>query len=213
MKVLKNWGMTAALVLSLAVLTGCEGPIRITGGITYTNPVWGPSYHPGTRYYYIPDIEVYYDMYDQQYIYLQNGQWIFTPILPSIYAYYDLYTGFVITLNTSVYQPWLHHQYYVSHYPRYYYRNIYQNQYTNIRGFNENLRQPVYWQQGEKDRMKELRNNPLPARQPDLKRPPQNTNYYGKPLGEPVKVRPQMKKKDDKNENKLPVVRPSRKKS
>ncbi len=207
MKALKKWALAAALVFSIAVLPGCEGPIRISGSITYHNPGWGPTYYPGSRYYYIPDIEVYYDMYDQQYIYLQNGQWMFSHILPSFYAYYDLYSGFIITLNIGVYQPWLHHHYYVAHYPRYYYRNVYQNQYTSIRGFNENQRQPIYWQQGEQDRLRDLRNNPPPVKPPEVRRDPQNTNYYGKPVGDPVKVKPQMKKKEPvkKQEVKRPV--------
>ena len=195
MKVLKNMGITIALALSAAVFSGCDTPLYITGGITYSNPAWAPPYHPGARYYYMPDIETYYDMADHQYIYLQNGQWMYSQVLPSVYAQYDLYSGFVITLNIGVYQPWMHHQYYVSHYPRYYYQNIYQADYRNMRGYNENDRKPFYWLQGDQDRMRDLRNNPPPAPRPEVKLPPHNTNYYGRPVGDPVKVKPQMKKK------------------
>lgn len=199
MNALKKMGLAAVLGLSVLGFSSCEGPLRISGMISFSNPAWAPPYHPGARYYYIPDIEVYYDMSDREFVYLNNGQWMFSPVLPSLYAGYDLYTGFIISLNLGVYQPWMHHQYYVAHYPRYYYNNVYRNEIGNIRGFNENERKPFYWQQGEKDRIKDLRNNP-PDRRPEVQRPPQNTNYYGKPVGDPVKVRPQMKNKEKPKE-------------
>lgn len=47
----------------------------------------------------------------------------------------------------------MHHQYYVSHFPRYYYRDYYDH--SNIpyvRGFNENSRSAIYWSENERDR-------------------------------------------------------------
>lgn len=187
-------GRILLLVFLLQGLTACYTPYRMSSSIQYYQPAWAPPYEQGERYYYFPDIEVYFDLEDEVFVYLHNGQWLFSPGLPVIYAGFDLYTGFIITLNYQVYQPWLHHQYYVSHYPRYYYHNIYQQDRDRIRGFNENRRVPFFWQPGEKDRAHELRKNPPPPRPVRVNRDPQETHYYGKPLGEPVKVKPVMKR-------------------
>jgi len=200
MKTLKRVGLAVLLAISVNGFTGCGLTFPLTNN--YTDPYWAPPHHPGSRYYYLPDIEVYYDLSDHNFVYLNNGLWIFTPDFPSYYAGYDLFNAFIITLNVSVYQPWMHHQYYVSHYPRYYYQNTYRDRdYGNLRGFNENNKNPIYWQPGERDRVKDLRKYDRPAAPTRLEpqRPPQKTNYYGKPVGDPVKVKPVMKAPKQEN--------------
>jgi hypothetical protein len=183
------------LALSMTAFTGCSGPQQLSSRDEYYQPAWAPPHYPGARYYYFPDIEVYYDMEYEDYVYLNNGQWLFSSSFPSMYSSYDPYSGFVITLNLNVYQPWLHHQYYVAHYPRYYYHNVYRQDRDRIRGFNENDRKPFYWNPGERDRAREFRNNPQPPRAPkQIRRDPQDTRYHGRPVGEPVKVKPVMRK-------------------
>ncbi len=194
MKTLKKISIIAVFVISLYGLSGCSTPSHMTFGVHYTNPSWAPPYYAGVRYYYLPDIEVYYDLTDGEFVYLHNGQWLFSPVLPPAYSGYDLYNGFVISLNVNVYQPWLHHQYYVSHYPRYYYRSIYHNaDISTFRGFSENERKPIYWKQEERNRINDLRKNDKVERKIETPRQPQQPNYYGKKIGQPVKVKPQMK--------------------
>lgn len=189
------------IFISLSGLTSCGTTSFISAGVQYTNPSWAPPYQSGVRYYYLPDIEAYYDLSDQDFIYLDNGQWLFSPLLPLMYSGYDLYNGFVIALNFNVYQPWMHHQNYVSHYPRFYYRNVYRDaEITTIRGFNENERKPIYWKQEDRDRINDLRKNDRNERKQEVTPPPQRTGYYGKNIGQPVKVRPNMK--ENKKENK-----------
>lgn len=195
MNTFQKLGLVLAIAGLFVIIPSCEVPYRVTTSVQYTNPPWAPSYHPGARYYYFPDIEVYYDLPGQEFVYLHNGQWMFSPTMPSLYVGFDLYTAYIITLNVQVYQPWLHHHYYVAHYPRYYYHNTYQRSLGTVRGFNENLKKPVFWRDGEKDKAKDLRNTKWPIGNPPVQSAPQNTNYYGKTLGQPVKVKPQMKGK------------------
>lgn len=120
------------------------------------NPVWAPDYYWGTRYYYFPDIETYYDLATRNFVYLYNGQWIFVQTLPSIYSAFNLRNAFIVIVNRSVYNPWMHHHFYNSHYPRYYYIDYYD--YSNIpyvRGYNENGSRAVYWKDSERDRARE----------------------------------------------------------
>src|SRR6187431_1379452 len=54
-------------------------------------PVWGPVGYDEVEYYYLPDIQVYYDIRLAQYIYFGNGKWIRSAYLPSRCRSYDLY--------------------------------------------------------------------------------------------------------------------------
>lgn len=194
MRALKKIGIVACFIIPLYMLPGCDTLSYVSVGVHYSNPPWAPPYYSGVRYYYLPDIEAYYDLSDQEFIYLDRGQWLFSPTLPSIYSGYDLYNGFVIALNFGVYQPWMHHQFYVSHYPRYYYRNVYRGaDYPNIRGFNENERKPFYWRQEDRNKIDDLRKNERIDRKVENPRQPQLPNYYGRRIGQPVKVQPQMR--------------------
>jgi hypothetical protein len=193
MKYLKKISIALIIIISLQGLTSCETTF-IPAGPSYTNPSWAPPYYPGVRYYYLPDIEVYYDLSDREFVYLANGQWLFSPTLPSVYATYDLYNGFIIALNFNIYRPWLHHHHYVSHYPRYYYHNVYSGPgFRDIRGFNENDRKPIYWKQEERDRISDLKRNEKVEKRQEVVRQPQHPNYYGKNIGKPVKVKSKMK--------------------
>jgi hypothetical protein len=61
-----------------------------------------------------------------------------------MYADYDLYNCYVVVLDYRVHQPWMHHELYVSHYPRYYYQHVYNTNEYDYRGFNENGSAPIY---------------------------------------------------------------------
>jgi hypothetical protein len=114
-----------------------------------TPPAWAPPYNNvnEVRYYYFPDIECYYDVWTHEFIYLEDGSWMFGSTLPPSYSWFDLNTAYIVFLNSNVYEPWRHFHYYVSHYPRYYYRSFYNDWddiYRPIRGFNENERVAIY---------------------------------------------------------------------
>ncbi len=200
MKLLEKIGF--AIVFSIAIIGKAScGTISYVsaevGSQQYINPPWAPPYAAGVRYYYLPDIEAYYDLSNQDFVYLENGQWLFSSALPPIYSWYDLYDGFTIALNVGVFQPWMHNQFYISHYPRYYYRNKYnERDLGRIRGFNENDAKPFYWTPEDRSRITQFRNN-TNNRSTNTRhvatRPPQRTGYYGKDIGRPVKVQPQMR--------------------
>ena len=151
-----RWTMLIAAISFVAsIFTGCSTYSYNTAGIQsyYDNPSWAPPYYDGARYYYLPDIESYYDLSSNAFIYLNDGRWIYSQYIPSMYSDFDLNTCFAIVLDVNVYQPWMHHQYYISHYPRYYYRDYYDH--SNIpyvRGFNENRKSAIYWDRDERDK-------------------------------------------------------------
>ena len=166
MKTLKKWAVVAVVLLSMTSFNGCNTYRQGTSGsqTSYENPQWAPSYYGGTRYYYLPDIESYYDIYTREFIYLNRAQWIYSPYLPSIYPDYNLNNSFVVVVNSNMYQPWMHHQYYVSHFPRYYYRDYYdRSNFAYVRGFNENSSSAIYWSENERDRARSWNDENLRA--------------------------------------------------
>jgi hypothetical protein len=138
-------GVFLACVIGAVMFSGCWSTQPSTGALE-TRPVavappWAPSYEDGrdVRYYYLPDYELYYDVWEHEFIYLEEGNWLFARELPGTYATIDLGNAFVVVLNNRIFEPWMHHQYYVAHYPRYYYQSVYNvRDARQVRGFNEN---------------------------------------------------------------------------
>ena len=70
--------------------------IRVNIG---TPPAWGPAGYDEVRYYYLPDVEAYYDVQSSMFIYISGNRWIHRSYLPSRYRNYDLYGGYKVVMN------------------------------------------------------------------------------------------------------------------
>lgn len=62
-------------------------------------PVVVPVVHTQSDYYYLPDIESYYDIRQSKFIYFGNGHWIYSRSLPAHYRNYNLHTGYKVVLT------------------------------------------------------------------------------------------------------------------
>jgi hypothetical protein len=201
MKTLRKIGITAGIAIMLTLFNGFGNSVLRAQPVIYPNPPWAPAYYPGVRYYYIPDIETFYDLSNQDFVYLDDGQWLFSYSLPPMYRNFDLYDAFVVALDMDVFQPWMHFQFYLSNYPRYYYRSLFRgDELTNIRGFNENGDKAFYWTPAERSRVDELRRTAPVEKRTESSRPPQKSNYYGNNIGHHVKVLPQMRENASRKE-------------
>ncbi|MEI7526848.1 MAG: hypothetical protein WCJ95_21045 [Mariniphaga sp.] len=136
--------------IMIVSLYSCTAPYMVgqyrEGGYT-APPSWAQNFdnENPANYYYLPDIECYYDLRNREFVYMENGSWRFSALLPSIYASFNLNNCFVVKLNNSVNEPWMHFQYYVSHYPRYYYKSINRGDHNHeARWFNENVKHSGY---------------------------------------------------------------------
>jgi hypothetical protein len=143
--------------LSLATCQSSYGQVFIS----YTPPFWAPPYDnvSTVRYYYFPDYNMYYDVWDRQYYYLNGSDWIASPDLPPMWAGIDLSSSYVVLINRNQRNPWYNHDYYVRNYPAHGY-----DQYNNIvvknriitnirpghelvpRAYNENNRRVTFMQ-------------------------------------------------------------------
>ena len=64
-----------------------------------TPPAWGPVGYSNVKYYYLPDVQAYYDIPAGQFIYIKNGKWFRSRYLPGNYRNYNLYNGYKVVLN------------------------------------------------------------------------------------------------------------------
>lgn len=80
-------------------------------------PVWGPTGYDYAQFYYLPDIEAYYNVEAGTYTYFDRGAWVTMHNLPPRYASYDLYHGYKVVINEP--NPWFHHDRYRTQYAQF----------------------------------------------------------------------------------------------
>lgn len=86
------------LVTLVAFTLTSKGQVSVNVNLG-SPPVWAPKAPVDVHYYYLPDIEVYYDVPERRYIYLRNGRWQRSATLPTYYRGYDLYKGRTVYLT------------------------------------------------------------------------------------------------------------------
>jgi len=94
MKALKY--IVTGMVLFLAGTLQAQVSVNVTFG---TPPLWGPVGYTEVRYYYLPDVEAYYDIQAAMFICQIEGEWAHRTNLPSRYKSYDLYSGYKVVLT------------------------------------------------------------------------------------------------------------------
>lgn len=84
------------LLLLLSSAANAQVSLSINAG---SPPLWGPPGYGHVRYYYLPDVESYYDTQSSMFIYPSNGTWIRRAYLPRRYKSYDLYSGYKVVMT------------------------------------------------------------------------------------------------------------------
>lgn len=94
MKALKF--LAIGLFTIMAINSQAQVSVNVNIG---TPPVWAPAERVETQYYYLPEIDTYYDVPAERFIYISNGNWIRSERLPARYSNYNLRGGKVIYLT------------------------------------------------------------------------------------------------------------------
>ena len=106
----------AGLFLLVANATQAQVSVNVNIG---TPPAWGPSGYSEMEYYYLPDVEAYYDVRASQFIYFGGGRWVRATRLPRQYRNYDLYGGYKVVLNDYRGDaPYTYHKKHRAEYPK-----------------------------------------------------------------------------------------------
>ena len=77
-------------------------------------PIWGPVGYDYVEYYYIPEVDAYYNVPKQKYVYMEKGKWVTRSNLPRQYRGHDMYHTTKFVINEP--RPYLQHQKYKSIY-------------------------------------------------------------------------------------------------
>lgn len=81
-----------------------------------SQPDWGPVGYDHVDYYYMPDVDAYYDVPNHQYIYLTNNTWTRRRTLPASYNF-NPYNSYKVVVNEP--RPWTRSTVYRTKYASY----------------------------------------------------------------------------------------------
>ena len=115
---MKKLMFLAVLVFSVAVNQRAGAQLRVNVNLNIGNqPDWGPTGYDRVDYYYMPDMDVYYNVPQHLFIYSEDGQWRYARSLPPRYNGYNLYNSYKVVINKP--RPYLHADVYRREYGRY----------------------------------------------------------------------------------------------
>jgi len=115
---MKKLIFTAALLISGLSIQIANAQVGFRLNVNIGNqPSWGPVGYSHADYYYMPDVDAYYDVPSHVYVYKENNVWVHRASLPARYRNYDVYHGYKVVVNQP--SPWLKHDYYHRTYASY----------------------------------------------------------------------------------------------
>ncbi|MCO4294537.1 hypothetical protein NF867_16865 [Solitalea sp. MAHUQ-68] len=105
------------LIVALVSLVCSRSAAQVSVNVSIgTPPMWAPYGYTEARYYYLPDVECYYDVVDAHFIYNNGNAWVRVSSLPARYRNYDLYAGYKVVLEYNGANPY---RYFSTHRARY----------------------------------------------------------------------------------------------
>jgi len=108
----------AALVLSVFSFKIADAQVSFSVNLNIgSQPDWGPVGYDHADYYYMPDVDAYYDVPAHRYVYYENNVWVHRTYLPARYRNYDVYNGYKVVINKPT--PWVRNTYYRTTYASY----------------------------------------------------------------------------------------------
>lgn len=101
---MKNFMIVLGLLVGTGLFQSSYAQVNVSINIG-SQPIWGPTGYDYVNYYYLPDLDIYYYVPLQQWIYFDGRRWITTTVLPPQYSNYDLYRMHKVVINDK--QPYL----------------------------------------------------------------------------------------------------------
>ncbi|NDW08683.1 hypothetical protein [Dysgonomonas sp. 520] len=110
-----------------------------------SQPAWGPVGYDYVDYYYMPDINVYYNVNLSLFYWLDRGRWISARYLPYRYHHYDFYHMHKVVINHRP-EPWRYNNVHIKDYSRYKgHRNQAVIRYSNDSRYKNSRNNDVRW--------------------------------------------------------------------
>ena len=103
---MKNIFYLSLIALGLSFASPSQAQVRVQVNIG-SQPLWGPVGYDYVRYYYMPELDVYYNVDTRRYTYFQGRKWVTKSKLPARYKNVNLFRTYKVVMNTP--EPWRHH--------------------------------------------------------------------------------------------------------
>ena len=115
---MKKIAFASVLLFSILSFKLTYAQIRVNVGVNIgSQPDWGPVGYNHVDYYYLPEIQTYYDVPNHQYVYYEKSAWVRRSYLPVRYSNYDIYHGYKVVINDR--RPWDRNNIYRTRYSGY----------------------------------------------------------------------------------------------
>jgi hypothetical protein len=192
---MKKLIICTCLLVSVLCFKHANAQISVSVNLNIdSQPAWGPTGYNTVNYYYLPDIDCYYYVPTQQFIYFNGSSWIYASSLPPQYSNYDLYNGYKVVINGN--KPYLQD-------------NTYRVRYASYKGRRgqaviRDSKDPKYQHAAHRPGGNNKPNKPAPAR-PQPK--PANGNHKGnRPAPKPAQGHTQAKPAQKSHTAKKPAA-------
>jgi hypothetical protein len=87
------------LAIGIILLVSSSIQAQVSVNLNRDSSFLGPFGYAQAEYYYLPDVQAYYDIRASQFVYFGNNRWVRSRYLPRQYRNYDLYNGYKVVLN------------------------------------------------------------------------------------------------------------------
>ena len=118
---MKKTILLITFIAATAVMNNTNAQFRFNVNVRLGLPAWLSGGNAESDFYYMPEIDAYYNVRERQFVYLDNGRWIFASNLPGRFSGFDLYNCRKFPIYES--RPYLNGDYYRNQYAQY--RNNY----------------------------------------------------------------------------------------
>ncbi len=99
--------LATTLIIAGIMYTSADAQVRVSiSANTGRQPMWGPAGCDYAQFYYLSEINMYYDVQARQFVYFDRGRWVYASTLPWAYRNYDLYRSYKVVMNEPM--PYLH---------------------------------------------------------------------------------------------------------
>ncbi len=144
----------SVILASSFIYKAADAQVKVSFNINVgSQPQWGPSGYDHVEYYYLPDLDMYYNVPKRTYTYLHGNRWITVNSIPQQYRNYDLYSGYKVVVNEP--NPWNRNNVYKSQYAAYRGKR---NQ-LNLRDYTRNMQKSKVVQYNVKSNKPSLSHN------------------------------------------------------
>ncbi|TDN36678.1 hypothetical protein E4631_13965 [Hymenobacter sp. UV11] len=116
----------AFVFAAFAALAAPAAQAQVSINAQFGHPAWGPAAPAGAQYYYVPEIDGYYNLAARNYVVQRNGRWMTMATVPG----YNTANFHPVVVDYRGREPW---QQYRDHHARYYRPVVVQQRVVNRR--------------------------------------------------------------------------------